>query len=34
MDPSPTPKQTMRLVLKIDTTPDGRLEGLNGDADA
>jgi hypothetical protein len=27
MDASPTPKQTMRLVLEIDRTPDGRLEG-------
>jgi hypothetical protein len=27
MDASPTPRQTMRLVLEIDRTPDGRLEG-------
>jgi hypothetical protein len=33
MDASPSPKQTMRLVLEIDRTPDGRLEGrLRSDA--
>jgi hypothetical protein len=27
MDASPTPRQTIRLLLDIDRTPDGRLEG-------
>jgi hypothetical protein len=27
MDASPTPRQTMRLILEIDRTLDGRLEG-------
>jgi len=27
MDASPTPRQTIRLLLIIDRTPDGRLEG-------
>jgi hypothetical protein len=27
MDASPTPRQTIRLLLDISRTPDGRLEG-------
>jgi hypothetical protein len=27
MDASPTPRQTIRLLLEINRTPDGRLEG-------
>jgi hypothetical protein len=27
MDASPTPGQTIRLLLDINRTPDGRLEG-------
>jgi hypothetical protein len=27
MDASPTPRQTIRLLLEIQQTPDGRLEG-------
>jgi hypothetical protein len=27
MDASPTPRQTIRLLLDINRTPDGRLEG-------
>jgi hypothetical protein len=27
MDASPTPRPTIRLLLDIDRTPDGRLEG-------
>jgi hypothetical protein len=27
MDASPSPRQTIRLLLDIDRTPDGRLEG-------
>jgi hypothetical protein len=27
MDASPTPRQTIRLLLDIDRTPDGRFEG-------
>jgi hypothetical protein len=27
MDTSPTPEQTIRLLLDINRTPDGRLEG-------
>jgi hypothetical protein len=27
MDTSPTPGQTIRLLLDINRTPDGRLEG-------
>jgi hypothetical protein len=27
MDASPTPRQTIRLLLDIRRTPDGRLEG-------
>jgi hypothetical protein len=27
MDASPTPRQTIRLLLDLDWTPDGRLEG-------
>jgi hypothetical protein len=27
MDASPTPRQTIRLLLDIDRTTDGRLEG-------
>jgi hypothetical protein len=27
MDASPTPRQTIRLLLDLDRTPDGRLEG-------
>jgi hypothetical protein len=27
MDASPTPRQTIRLLLDIKPTPDGRLEG-------
>jgi len=27
MDASPEPRQTIRLLLDIDRTPDGRLEG-------
>jgi hypothetical protein len=27
MDPSPTPGQTIRLLLEINRAPDGRLEG-------
>ena len=27
MDASPTPRQTIRLLLDIDRTPDERLEG-------
>jgi hypothetical protein len=27
MDPSPTPEQTIRLLLDINRTADGRLEG-------
>jgi hypothetical protein len=27
MDTSPTPGQTIRLLLDINQTPDGRLEG-------
>jgi hypothetical protein len=27
MDSSPTPGQTLRLLLEVDRAPDGRLEG-------
>jgi hypothetical protein len=27
MDGSPTPRQTLQLLVEIDRTPDGRLEG-------
>jgi hypothetical protein len=27
MDGSPTPQQTLQLLVEIDRTPDGRLEG-------
>jgi hypothetical protein len=27
MDNAPTPTRTLRLVVEIDRTPDGRLEG-------
>jgi hypothetical protein len=27
MDASPSPRQTIRLLLDIDRAPDGRLEG-------
>jgi len=27
MDPSPAPRQAIRLLLDISRTPDGRLEG-------
>jgi hypothetical protein len=30
MDSSPTPGQTVRLLLEIDRAPDGRLEGRVG----
>jgi hypothetical protein len=30
MDASPMPRQTIRLLLDINRTPDGRLEGRIG----
>jgi len=30
MDSSPTPRQTVHLLLEIDRAPDGRLEGRIG----
>jgi hypothetical protein len=30
MDASPKPRQTIRLLLDINPTPDGRLEGQIG----